>query len=726
MKANTIKLIITLLGVASFAYGQNTLTVMVRDKEDKELLAGAVAVLEHTSRTAVSDKDGILILTGIPDGEHEISFSYVGYKSDTRTYRFPETASDTLRVYLVPDAEELEEVIVQATRGTRTIQNIPTRIEFMSAEELDEKASMSPGDIRMLLSESTGISTGQTSAASGNATIRIQGLEGRYTQILKDGFPAFSDAASGLGLLQTPPLDLKQVEVIKGSASTLYGGGAIAGLINLVSKVPEEKLELSLLLNGTTGNGLDTGVFWGQRGGKVGGTFLAAYNRNWGYAPGGTAFTAIPAFDRYTLNPKLFLYLSPHTELNLALETMFENRLGGDILYVKGRGDGVHSYYERNKTRRHAVRLAVDHRWNEQNRLAFKSSVTYDDRKMSEPAFRFEGSQLSSFHELSLVQTRSRSEWVGGINLWTERFKERRLSAFPLRNYNQATLGAFVQNDWKVAEWFDWEAGLRADYVSGYGYALLPRVSAHFKVTDRLSSRLGGGFGYKVPTIFTEDTERLQYKGVLPVDKKHSKLERSYGLNWDVNYVTSLCDDRVSLSINQLFFYTYLRSPLFLRELNGGLYQLEQSGHMATRGGETNVKIGYEDLHLYVGYTFTDAGTHEARGGCHENTLVPKHRINAVLMYEVEDKWRIGLESYYFSSQKLNDSSRGKAYTICGFMIEKIWENFSLFANFENFTDRRQTRFDTINTGSITHPVFRDIYAPLDGFVMNGGVKLRF
>ena len=266
MKANTIKLIITLLGVASFAYGQNTLTVMVRDKEDKELLAGAVAVLEHTSRTAVSDKDGILILTGIPDGEHEISFSYVGYKSDTRTYRFPETASDTLRVYLVPDAEELEEVIVQATRGTRTIQNIPTRIEFMSAEELDEKASMSPGDIRMLLSESTGISTGQTSAASGNATIRIQGLEGRYTQILKDGFPAFSDAASGLGLLQTPPLDLKQVEVIKGSASTLYGGGAIAGLINLVSKVPEEKRELSLLLNGTTGNGCVLGTAWRESG----------------------------------------------------------------------------------------------------------------------------------------------------------------------------------------------------------------------------------------------------------------------------------------------------------------------------------------------------------------------------------------------------------------------------------------------------------------------------
>lgn len=58
-------------------------------------------------------------------------------------------------------------------------------------------------------------------------------------------------------------------------------------------------------------------------------------------------------------------------------------------------------------------------------------------------------------------------------------------------------------------------------------------------------------------------------------------------------------------------------------------------------------------------------------------------------------------------------------------MAEKIWERFSLFVNFENFTDTRQTSFDNIYTGTVTHPVFRDIYAPLDGFVVNGGLKLR-
>lgn len=106
--------------------------------------------------------------------------------------------------------------------------------------------------------------------------------------------------------------------------------------------------------------------------------------------------------------------------------------------------------------------------------------------------------------------------------------------------------------------------------------------------------------------------------------------------------------------------------------------------------------------------------------------MTPKHRLNSILMYEVEDQWKIGLEAYYFSPQKLGDGLKGKSYVVCGFMIEKIWEKLSLYANFENFTDRRQTRFDTIYTGSISNPDFRDIYAPLDGFVMNAGIKLRF
>ena len=561
--------IVTLL--VQNAWAQNTFKAIVKDGKNKEILIGVNAVLNKTTNGASSDENGIITISNIPNGVQHITFSYLGYESETKSFSFPLSSTAPVEIFLEQDEEILEEVIISSTRGTRSIQNIPTRVEFISSEELGEKGSMKPGDIRMLLNESTGIITQQTSATSGNAAIRIQGLDGRYTQILKDGFPVFAGAASGLGLLQTPPLDLKQVEIIKGSTSTLYGGGAIAGLINLISKTPEEKRDLSLHLNGTSGKGLDVSGFYGQRFNKVGTTIFASYNRNWVYDPSDTGFTAIPQFDRYVFNPKLFLYLTEHTQISIGLNAMFEDRLGGDIEYIKGKGDDTHSYFEKNKTQRHSTQLTFGHRFNEKDRLDFKNSVTYFKRNIGVPSYSFEGVQVSTFSELSYTHTNQKTEWVAGLNLWTDKFDENKLTDFQPRDYNQTILGAFVQNNWEATEWLNLETGLRTDYVPDYGTAILPRVSAHFKITDNFSSRLGGGFGYKTPTIFTEDSERLQYQHVLPIDKDKNKLERSYGLNIDFNYVTSFCDGNITFSINQLFFYTYLDNPLLLQSTTGSV-----------------------------------------------------------------------------------------------------------------------------------------------------------
>ncbi len=715
--------IISAIFIVGMAQAQNNFKAVVKDEQTKEPILGVTAVVNNTSINSVSNDEGILFISDIPNGEYTITFSSEGYKSKTETFVFPLSTNDTLELFLESESEELKEIMITSTRSSRTIRNIPTRVEFIAGEELEEKGNMKPGDIRMLLNESTGIQTQQTSATSANSSIRIQGLDGRYTQILKDGFPLYSGASSGLGLLQTPPLDLKQVEIIKGSASTLYGGGAIAGLVNLISKTPTAEKELRFHINGTSALGLDINGFYSQSFNKIGLTLFASHNRNAPYDPADIHLTAIPKFERFNINPKLFVFFSDKTKLDFGINTAFENRIGGDIDYIKNNGN-TNGYFEKNDTKRISTQLTLTHQLKENQQLVFRNSFNNFNRIISIPNYTFDGLQNSTFSEVTYSHNGKISDWVTGANLYTDNFSERTITSFPLRDYKLVTFGAFVQNTIKAKEWLHIETGLRGDCVVDYGFAFLPKVSALFKISDKLSSRIGGGLGYKTPTIFTEESEKIQHKNVLPIDSNFNSLEKSYGVNFDVNYKTNITDE-VSFSINQLFFYTYINNPLILTPLPNNTFQFVNiDGYIDTKGTETNIKLGYEDFKLFIGYTFTDAMVND-NGIKSQNPLTSKHRLNNVLMYEIEEKWKIGLEAYYYSPQKLNDGSTGKNYWVFGAMIEKLWEHFSIYANFENFTDTRQTKFGSIYTGSISNPTFKDIYAPLDGFVINAGVKIK-
>lgn len=401
-----------------------------------------------------------------------------------------------------------------------------------------------------------------------------------------------------------------------------------------------------------------------------------------------------------------------------------EERTGGDIAYIKG--NKPTGYTEKNNTDRYSSQLLLDHHFNERSQFTLKNSINHFQRVIGETNYGFNGTQTGTFTEATYSNHGERSEWIGGINLVSDKFDEIQLTTTPSRDYEQITTGLFVQNNFKATEKFSIETGLRGDYVKDYGFAVLPRLSMLFKFSPDVSSRIGGGMGYKTPTIFAEESERLLYKNVLPIDPDENDMERSYGVNADINYRTKLAGDKISFSINHLFFYTRIHDPLLLEQISSmPFYQFKNvDGHFDSRGMETNVKLGYGDFKLFVGYTFTKAYLHEGNTRT-ENYLTPRHRLNNVLLYEVEEKWKIGLEAYYFSEQQLSDGATGESYWIMGLMAEKFFGKISLYMNFENFSDTRQTKFDTIYTGTIANPQFRDIYAPLDGFVMNGGIKLK-
>src|SRR5436190_7024968 len=693
MQRLVIVAVILLSGFTAAA--QNILKTRIINSESGEPLAGATVSIESLKRSAIADTAGIAIINNLAEGRYIVKISSVGYEQKEIEVEIPMTA-DVITIEMKAEHEEEEEIVIQSTRSSRTISDIPTRVEFVAGEELDEKANMKPGDIRMVLNESTGITTQQTSALSANASIRIQGLDGKYTQILRDGLPLYGGFSNGLGLLQTPPLDLKQFEVIKGSASTLYGGGAISGLVNLISKTPKEKRELNFHIDATSAGGLNISGFYGQKFGKAGLTLFASRNSNAAYDPSDSGLTAIPKFERYTVNPKFFVYFNDKTQMSIGANFTTEDRTGGDIDFIKGRKAA--GFFEENNSDRVSTQFSLEHRFGKCSHITVKNSFNYFKRITSLPGYVFNGTQRGTFTEATYALHADRSEWIAGLNLVTDKFSEVKTTTTPLRNYDQVTTGAFVQNNLRLNERFSVETGLRADQVKDYGFAFLPRVSVLFKFTPELSSRIGGGLGYKTPTIFSEESERLQYKNVLPVDENVNKLERSYGVNADINYKKNLADGEVSFSINQLFFYTRITDPLLLLP-DGTNYRFNTiaGGHIDSKGMETNIKLGYGDFKLFLGYTFTKAYLHEMDSKT-ENFLTPRHRLNSVLLYEVDKKWKMGLEGYYFSQQKLSDGTTGRSYWITGFMAEKLWEKFSLYINFENFLDTRQTRFGSIYT----------------------------
>ncbi|HLF34246.1 MAG TPA: TonB-dependent receptor [Cyclobacteriaceae bacterium] len=698
---------------------------MIKEKTANEPLAGATAVIRGTSNGAISDVNGYLEIVNIPDGKHDIVFSFVGYESLTKTYEFPLIQTDPIEILLSASISEIEEVVVSATRSSRTIDDIPTRVETISESELEEKAIMQPANVKMALTESTGIQTQQTSATSANASIRIQGLDGKYTQLLKDGLPLYSGFSGGLSIVQIPPLDLKRIEVIKGSSSTLYGGGAIAGLINFVTKAPADKKELSLMVNANNTRALDVSTFYAEKFEKIGVTLFASGNLQSAYDANIDELSDIPQFSRYSINPWVFFYLKNSATLSVGINSNFENRLGGDMVLINDNSDSLHSYFERNLTNRISSQVKFEKVYADKSILTIKNSVGYFDRNIGKPEYIFHAVQVSRFTELSYLFEKNRSEWIIGGNLWSDDFNQVNPSAFPLDN-RLIIAGAFVQNSYKASEKLIMEAGLRADVNFQNRLFLLPRISVLNKITNKLSARIGGGLGYKSPSIFSEETEERGFRNIQPIDPAFVKPEQSFGGNFDINFRTPLFG-KLSFSMNQLFFYTRLINPLVLSGEsfpNGNNPLMTVNGFLESKGIETNLKLGYNEFAFYCGYTFIDAIRHYDTLTV-VNPLTAKNRIYMTLMYEIENKLRVGYELFYTGEQWLSNGQDKPDYWVMGISAEYSFGHFSIFANAENFTDMRQTRYEQIYSGSLQEPIFSEIWAPVDGFVFNGGFKIN-
>lgn len=705
------------------ALAQNKLTVIIKSEADKELLVGATVQLAGTSTGAGANENGIAVLSDIPDGQQEILVRYIGFQQKSLSLIFPLLTADPIEVLLTPDEEELDEVIVTSTRISRNIEDIPTRVETISFEEIDEKTNMRPTNVAMLLHESTGIQVQQTSYTSGTQTIRIQGLDGKYTQLLKDGFPNYSGFSSGLSILDIPPLDLKQVEIIKGSSSTLYGGGAIAGMVNFISKEPVAKREINMILNQTSALGTDVGAFISGRKKKIGFTFLGTVHYQKEYDVDDDDFTELPLQKEITLFPKIFFY--PQEDLKIMLGNSFtrSDRLGGDVVAIRHDGTNGHGYYEENKSFRNNAYFSLTKKFSDTKTFTIKQSVNTFKRELQKPDYFFSGIQTVAYSDISFTTKLNKHMLVIGGNYLFDSFRENADSSAVKRNQLLNTGSAYAQDNWDITEKFLAEGGVRVDYNSTYGAFILPRLSLLYKFTKQFSMRLGGGLGYKLPTLFVEETETLFFQDVLELSDDLTP-EKSIGTNLDFNFAHDFTD-KFTFSLNHLFFFTEITDPLVLNQNASNEYFLKnESKSVQSKGFETNARFIYAPFKFFVGYTFTDARA-LYQSGNNFIAITPKNKVNLVLLLEKERNFKIGLEGYWTDHQYLSDGRVTPSFWEFGLFGEKTFGKVSLYINFENFTDTRQNKFENVVMPPHDNPTFAQVYTHTEGFIINGGVKLK-
>lgn len=720
MNKTALCILLCLLLSAS-AFAQNTtLSIKIFEKDSNEALIGATVYFESLEIGAITNDDGLAIIENVPLGKQVLTISYVNYETIVDTIHITETMP--VKSYFMEEGGiELKDITIEATRSTRTIKKIPTRIEFIGGEELGEKALMNASNISMVLRESTGILIQQTSLSSANSSIRIQGLDGRYTQILKDGFPLFGGFSGGLSINQLPPLDLKQFEIIKGSASTLYGGGAIAGLVNLVSKTPEDEPELNIQLAQTHVGGSTTNLYYSKRNNKFGYTLYGSGHYQKIYDPDDDDFSNLPETKTVTLNPKFFYYPSDNETFWLGINGTLDKREGGDLIVIKKGANGIHQYFEKNNSKRLSIQAVYNKEFSDEKSFQIKNSVSFFDRELTTLNVKFFGRQWDVFSELNYAIIKEKTDWVFGGNFYSNSFKEKD-NPTP-RDQSNVTFGMFANNTLDFSDKIILETGYRMDYVPDWGVFPLPRVSLLWKANKQFSSRLGGGFGYKIPNIFIEEAATLNFENILPINEDILKAERSYGANIDFNF-NGRINDAIGFSINQLFYLTSIDNALLLNKQTDETYLFKNAdGIVLSKGAETNLKLTYNDFRWFLNYTYINTTLNYLPNNP-QKTLTPKHKAGSVIMYENE-KWRIGFEAYYTGNQKLSSGDKTKDFLTMGLLIQKHFKWISPYINFENFTDRRQSRYSPETLPPHQNPHFTEIYAPTDGFIITVGIVIN-
>lgn len=604
----TLFYIVLCLPILVFAQNKGAIKGVVSDGEN--VIPYANIGLEGTTYGVAADLEGKFEINNIEPGKYLLKMSAVGFKNFKETINVKENQVTTIKIQVSKTNQELNEFVVTGTLREVSLKESVVPVEVYKPVYFKKNPTPALFESLQIVN---GVRPQVNCSVCNTGDIHINGMEGPYTMVTIDGMPIVGGLSSVYGLNGIPNSMVGQLEVVKGPASTLFGSEAVGGLINVITKSPENAPRFSMDVFGTTWQEVNTDLSTKFKIGKATSALGINYFKyDNPIDNNGDNFTDLTLQDRLSVFNKWSFKRKEDREASVALRFIYEDRWGGDVEWTSEFRGGDSIYGESIYTKRYELIGKYQLPVKEKVFL----SVSYSDHEQDSRYgdIPYIADQNIAFAQLfwdKKVGDRH-SVLLGGAFRYT--FYDDNTPATqtfdtinPLNQPDEGYLpGIFLQDEVSLNEKHKLLLGLRYDQDSRHGSIFTPRINYKWLVRDNDIFRVSLGTGYRVVNLFTEDHAATTGAREVVVNGDLAP-ERSYNAN--VHYKKFVNTSFGFVNFDASIFYTYFSNkitPDYETNTQQIIYE-NIDGYAISQGASLNATINFKTpLKIIAGITLMD------------------------------------------------------------------------------------------------------------------------
>jgi iron complex outermembrane receptor protein len=613
-------------------------------------------------------------------------------------------------------------------RRIARVSDEPMNVETTDRLALDEQIDRSPGSLAELMARVDGVRLQPLSAGSAGAAIRMRGMPGHYTKILSDGLPLFGATPEGLNALQMPAVDVERVEVVKGVTSAMDGPTALGGVVNVVSAPPTSPSQV--VVNGTTREASDVAIFQTRTfSPELSATLVAGRHFQNPADPDRDGWSEVNGYKRLVVRPRVYWSRSNASTWFMTGGWSSENRRSGT--FGNARLPDFNAFSDDADTRRADAgtvgRILLD----STSLITVRASMTREWRTRWYGEDREPDRRTTIFSDVALTKTFGTSVLVGGVALERDQYV-----ALETRehSYRYTTPALFAEHTWTPEPWVGVTSSARLDLHSEYGDFVSPRVAVVVRPSETWTAHVSRATGMYASTPLTEETEAY---GLAHLRATRRDAEHATGWSVDAEHASG------ALELRWAAYRTVVDQPVVVRTAPGSEeFELVNADEpLRAQGIDFSARYRMRPLWITASYCYIDAMRPEIAeidgiDFSYDTTLRravplnPRHAVSLDAAYERENDRIIGLEAHFIGRQMLADTAMrvSQPYVTLDARFEKHIGPAILFMRGKNLTGVRQSQYMPVlrrasgSAGQWTN----DVWAPLDGPVLNAGLRLKY